>query len=48
MRHWSVWVASLATGLVVTTAAKADSFLLNYEAPGVQSTTATFSVMGEF
>jgi hypothetical protein len=46
MRHWSVWVASLATGLAVTTAANADSFLLNYEAPGVQSTTATFSVMG--
>jgi hypothetical protein len=40
------WVASLATGLAVATAAKADSFLLNYEAPGVQHTTATFSVMG--
>jgi hypothetical protein len=46
MRHWSVWVASLAAGLVVTTAAKADTFFLNYEAPGVQSTTATFSIMG--
>jgi hypothetical protein len=46
MRHWSVWVASLATGLAVATAANADSFLLNYEAPGVQHTTATFSVMG--
>jgi hypothetical protein len=31
---------------VVTTAANADTFVLNYEAPWVQHTTATFSVMG--
>ena len=30
----------------VSTAAKADNFVLNYEAPGVQNTTATFSVSG--
>jgi hypothetical protein len=46
MKHWSVWVASLVTGLAVTTAANADTFFLNYEAPGVESTTATFSIMG--
>jgi hypothetical protein len=46
MKHWSVWVASLVTGLAVTTAANADTFFLNYEAPGVERTTATFSIMG--
>ena len=46
MKYWTVWVASLVTGLAVSTAARADTFLLNYEAPGVASATATFSVMG--
>jgi hypothetical protein len=46
MRQWSVWIASLAAGVAIATAAKADTFQLNYEAPGVQHTTATFSIMG--
>jgi hypothetical protein len=46
MKYWTVWVAGLVTGLAATTSANADTFFLNYEAPGVESTTATFSVMG--
>jgi hypothetical protein len=46
MKYWTVWVASLVTGLAATTTAKADTFFLNYEAPGAESTTATFTVMG--
>ena len=36
----------LIAAVTVATAAKADNFFLNYEAPGVQNTTATFSVSG--
>jgi hypothetical protein len=46
MKYWTGWVASFVTGLAATTAANADTFVLNYEAPGVESTTATFSIMG--
>ena len=46
MKKALLGVAGLITALTVGTAAKADNFLLNYEAPGVQNTTATFSVSG--
>jgi PEP-CTERM motif len=36
----------LIAAVTAATAAKADNFFLNYEAPGVQNTTATFSVSG--
>jgi hypothetical protein len=42
-------VLAAACALAVSTAAglaRADTFVLNYEAPGVQNTTATFDVMG--
>jgi hypothetical protein len=35
-----------SAALLCAGAASADTFSLNYEAPGVQNTTATFSVMG--
>ena len=38
--------AGLIAAVAAATAAKADTFFLNYEAPGVQNTTATFSVSG--
>jgi PEP-CTERM motif len=38
--------AGLIAAVTVATAAKADTFFLNYEAPGVQNTTAAFSVSG--
>ena len=46
MKSALLGAASLITALTVGTAAKADTFFLNYEAPGVQNTTATFSVSG--
>ncbi|RBP17199.1 hypothetical protein DFR50_10384 [Roseiarcus fermentans] len=36
----------LAASLTVAGAARADSFELNYEAPGVETSTATFSAVG--
>jgi hypothetical protein len=39
-------VTGLIAAVTVATAAKADAFFLNYEAPGVQNTTAAFSVSG--
>ena len=36
--------ACLIAAVTVGATAKADTFMLNYEAPGVQNTTATFSV----
>ena len=38
--------AALLAATTVSFAAKADTIVLNYEAPGVQNTTATFSVDG--
>jgi hypothetical protein len=38
--------ATAVLAATVATAAQADTFYLNYEAPGVQHTTATFSVSG--
>ena len=46
MKRALLGAAGLIAALTVGTAAKADNFLLNYEAPGVQNTTATFSVSG--
>ena len=46
MKKALLGAAGLITALTVGTAAKADNFFLNYEAPGVQNTTATFSVSG--
>jgi hypothetical protein len=42
----SIRAAALAALLAASTVARADTFVLNYEAPGVQTTTATFSVVG--
>jgi PEP-CTERM motif len=46
MKKALLGAAALIAALTVGTAAKADTFMLNYEASGVQNTTATFSVSG--
>jgi PEP-CTERM motif len=46
MKSKLLGAAGLIVAVTVATAAKADTFFLNYEAPGVQNTTATFSVSG--
>jgi PEP-CTERM motif len=46
MKRVLIGAAGLIAGMTAVTAAKADTFFLNYEAPGVQNTTATFSVSG--
>jgi hypothetical protein len=42
----SIRTAALAALLAASPLARADTFVLNYEAPGVQNTTAKFSVVG--
>jgi hypothetical protein len=42
----SIRTTALAALLAASTLARADTFMLNYEAPGLQTTTATFSVVG--
>jgi PEP-CTERM motif len=42
----SIRATALAALLAASTFARADTFVLNYEAPGLQNTTAKFSVMG--
>jgi hypothetical protein len=46
MKRALLGAAGLIAVMTAATAAKADTFFLNYEAPGVQNTTATFSVSG--
>jgi hypothetical protein len=46
MKQALLGAAGLIAAVTVASAAKADTFFLNYEAPGVQNTTATFSVSG--
>jgi PEP-CTERM motif len=38
--------AAVLAGVTTSSIARADAFLLNYEAPGVQHSTATFSAVG--
>jgi hypothetical protein len=46
MKKALLGAAALIAAAAVGTAARADTFDLNYEKPGVQNTTATFSVSG--
>jgi hypothetical protein len=46
MKKLGIWAASLVAGVAAASASKADTFVLNYELPGVESSTATFSVKG--
>jgi hypothetical protein len=46
MMKQGIAVASLAVALLTAGAARADTFKLNYEAPGVENSTASFSVVG--
>jgi hypothetical protein len=46
LNSFVVCAATLVAGVAVSCAAKADTFVLNYENPGVENSTATFSVKG--
>jgi PEP-CTERM motif len=46
MKRMLIGAVGLIAAVASATAANADTFVLNYEAPGVQNTTATFSVKG--
>ncbi len=42
----ALWGGAVAAALTIASAAHADDFKLNYEAPGVENSTATFSTVG--